>query len=106
MNHKHKLLKILLQLALICAVTGCAVKKEINLQRLQELSTMTAEQCLQELEKAGFRDTGAYDSRQQTAEAAKEIIVFYKDGGTPENMPFDYSGMTEMAEKIWEVLSR
>jgi hypothetical protein len=94
----------LLFLILICSLFGCISGKESKTHILQEMCKMTDEECLQELERMGFEDIGVYDTREKTAEAAKAIVMFYSDGGTPESVPFSYTGMVEMAQNIWKVL--
>lgn len=89
---------------LICVLFGCAVNKDTKTQKLQEMCSVTDEKCLSELEKLGFKDIGVYETREETSKAAKEIIMFYAEGGTPETVPFSYTGMIEMAQKIWTVL--
>ena len=91
-------------LVLICIFFGCTVNKDTKTQKLQEMCTMTDEECLSELEKLGFKDIGVYETREETSKAAKEIIMFYAEGGTPETVPFSYTGMIEMAKKIWMIL--
>ena len=80
---------------------GCTSQKTPT---LGQMADMTDEECLTVLEKLGFQDTGAYETREETAEAAKVIIQYYADGGSADSVPFSYTGMIEMAEEIQSVL--
>ena len=71
---------------------------------LEQLTDMTDEDCLAVLEKLWFEDTRTYETREETAEAAKEIIKYYADGGSSDSVPFSYTGMIDMVKEIQTIL--
>lgn len=104
LNMKYAKL-LISSLLLLQILTGCTQNEGSRQKLLKEISDMTNEECLEKLESMGFADNGAYGTRVETAEAAKAIILYYAEGGTPDSLPFSYTGMIEMSETIWTLLN-
>ena len=104
LNMKYAKL-LISSLLLLQILTGCTQNEGSRQKLLKEISDMTNEECLEKLESMGFADNSAYGTREETAKAAKAIILYYAEGGTPDSLPFSYTGMIEMSETIWTLLN-
>ena len=78
LNMKYAKL-LISSLLLLQTLTGCTLNQGSRQKLLKEISDMTNEECLEKLESMGFADNGAYCTREETAEAAKTIILYSRD---------------------------